>query len=79
MPRSGDPFESRNDRVYRIGQDRPVTIHIPMAVHPKFGEKTFDVTLDKMLERKRGMSRTLLAPPVSDADIADVFDSTVVT
>jgi hypothetical protein len=23
-----------NDRVYRMGQKRPVTIHVPMAVHP---------------------------------------------
>ena len=63
-----------NDRVYRIGQDKAVTIHIPMAVHPTLGNRTFDVTLHGMLERKREMSRNLLMPPVSDTDLKDMFD-----
>lgn len=62
-----------NDRVYRIGQERPVTIHVPMAVHPALGDKTFDVTLDRLLERKRAMSRNLLMPPVFDTDLDEVF------
>jgi len=62
-----------NDRVYRIGQERPVTIHVPMAVHPTLLEKTFDVTLDRLLEGKRRMSRNLLMPPVSDSDLDEVF------
>jgi len=62
-----------NDRVYRIGQERPVTIHIPIAVHPTLGDSTFDVTLDRLLESKRKMSRDLLMPPVSDADLDEVF------
>jgi hypothetical protein len=65
-----------NDRVYRIGQNKPVTIHIPIAVHPVWGERTFDVTLDRLLTRKRTMSRTLLAPPVSEQDLGDVFSAT---
>ena len=66
-----------NDRVYRIGQDKPVTIHIPIAVHPFWKERSFDVTLDRLLHRKRTMSRTLLAPPVSERDLNDVFDATI--
>ncbi|CAO4164050.1 DEAD/DEAH box helicase [Methylorubrum populi] len=62
-----------NDRVYRIGQERPVTIHVPIAVHPALGDKTFDVTLDRLLERKRAMSRNLLMPPVFDTDLDEVF------
>jgi hypothetical protein len=62
-----------NDRVYRIGQERPVTIHVPMAVHPRLGDKTFDVTLDRLLEGKRRMSRNLLMPPVIDSDLDEVF------
>ncbi len=62
-----------NDRVYRIGQERPVTIHVPMAVHPALGDKTFDVTLDRLLDGKRRMSRNLLMPPVSDSDLDQVF------
>jgi len=63
-----------NDRVYRIGQERAVTVHIPIAVHPALGDRTFDVTLHKLLERKRETSRNLLMPPVSDADLTDVFN-----
>lgn len=58
-----------NDRVYRIGQRRNVTIHIPMAVHPQLGDKTFDVTLHALLERKRRMSSNLLAPPVRGDEV----------
>jgi SNF2 family DNA or RNA helicase len=66
-----------NDRVYRIGQNRPVTIHIPISVHPDLGERTFDAALDRLLERKREMSRRLLAPPVSDRDLEEVFADTI--
>lgn len=66
-----------NDRVYRIGQERPVTIHVPMAVHPALGDRTFDVTLDRLLEGKRRMSRNLLMPPVSDGDLEQVFTMAV--
>lgn len=66
-----------NDRVYRIGQDKPVTIHLPMAVHPEFGDSSFDRTLDKLLTRKRELSRNMLAPPVSDGDVDDLFRATV--
>ena len=54
-----------------------MTIHIPMAVHPTLGNRTFDVTLHGMLERKREMSRKLLMPPVSDTDLKDMFDMSV--
>ena len=63
-----------NDRVYRIGQTRPVSIHVPLARHPKWGEKSFDISLDRLLLRKREMSKGLLTPPVSDADLDQVFE-----
>jgi len=66
-----------NDRVYRIGQDRPVTIHIPLAIHPTLGENSFDLKLDQLLERKRSLSRSMLLPPVSDGDIEELFGSAV--
>lgn len=66
-----------NDRVYRIGQNKSVQIHIPMAEHPVLGERTFDVTLDRLLTRKRALSRTLLAPPITDSDLGDVYREAV--
>jgi hypothetical protein len=62
-----------NDRVYRIGQDKPVTIHVPMAVHPSYKEKSFDLTLNGLLERKRSLSHGLLAPPESADDVDQLF------
>jgi SNF2 family DNA or RNA helicase len=61
-----------NDRVYRIGAKLPVTIHIPIAVHPRFGDDSFDVQLDRLIEHKRKISHGLLMPPVSDSDV-DAF------
>lgn len=66
-----------NDRCYRIGQNKPVTVHIPIAVHPAFGEASFDVTLDKLLENKRALSRHMLRPPVEDSDIDILFGEVV--
>ncbi|MBL4236829.1 DEAD/DEAH box helicase [Vibrio fluvialis] len=51
-----------SDRIYRIGQQKPVYIHYPMAVHPKYGEASFDIRLNELLERKRELSRNLLLP-----------------
>ena len=51
------------DRVYRIGQTRQVHVYFPMAIHPNYGEGSFDALLDKLLDRKRELSRRMLAPP----------------
>ncbi len=52
--------DQASDRVYRIGQTRPVHIYLPMATHPKF--PTFDVVLHELLERKRQLSQGTLFP-----------------
>src|SRR5690606_22193947 len=66
-----------NDRVYRIGQEKPVTVHLPLAVHPTFDEASFDLKLDQLLTRKRALSRDMLMPPVSDADAESLFGEAV--
>lgn len=66
-----------NDRCYRIGQHRPVTVHVPIAVHPHYGEASFDVKLDLLLENKRKLSRDMLMPPVADGDVQQLFGQTV--
>jgi SNF2 family DNA or RNA helicase len=66
------------DRVYRIGQTKTVQVHIPLAIHPRFQEHSFDVNLHALLERKRELSRSVLAPSVAtDQDMAHLFASTV--
>ncbi|MFQ3451785.1 DEAD/DEAH box helicase [Bradyrhizobium sp. UFLA01-814] len=66
-----------NDRAYRIGQTKPVNIHIPMATHPDLPNESFDEVLDRLLEAKRTLSRDMLAPPTSDGDIDSLFGETV--
>jgi HJR/Mrr/RecB family endonuclease len=53
------------DRVYRIGQAQTVHVYYPIAVHPHYGDGSFDVLLDKMLTEKRNLSIRMLLPPVN--------------
>jgi SNF2 family DNA or RNA helicase len=48
-------------RVLRIGQTRPVTIHLPLAVLPG-GGISFDQNLQALLERKRKLMHAALIP-----------------
>ena len=65
------------DRVFRIGQTRPVHVHVPMAVHPEFGEYSFDLKLHSLLEKKRSQNAAILAPTKWSADdIASLFNAT---
>ena len=66
-----------NDRAFRIGQTRAVTIHLPMAVFADQPEASFDRTLDALLQQKRALSREMLAAPVSANDTRDIFARTV--
>jgi len=61
--------DQASDRIYRIGQDRPVFIHYPLAVHPELKEDSFDVILNNILENKRKLrDKTLITLP----DISEV-------
>lgn len=69
--------DQATDRVYRIGQTRDVTVHIPLAIHPDpaLREASFDFKLDQLMERKRGLSSQLLMPGETDGDLDSLFDS----
>lgn len=54
--------EQCNDRIHRIGQQKPVEIHIPMAIHPRFQENSFDCTLHSLMVRKRHLASATLWP-----------------
>lgn len=51
-----------NDRAYRIGQGKDVSIYTPVARHPEIGDKSYDLVLDGILNRKRLLSRSLFVP-----------------
>ena len=62
-------------RVLRIGQTRPVTIHIPLAVLPT-GGTSFDQNLQTLLERKRNLMRAALIPTEeTDSEHREVLDA----
>ena len=50
------------DRVYRIGQKKPVFLHYPLAIHPTYGEQSFDCNLHRLLDKKRALSQGVLSP-----------------
>ena len=54
--------EQCNDRIHRIGQSRPVTIHVPMAIHGSFREHSFDCLLHSLMQRKRRLAEQALWP-----------------
>ena len=54
--------DQATDRVYRIGQTRPVKVYLPVLVHPDMA--SFDLVLYRLLEQKRGLQGALgLVPP----------------
>lgn len=54
--------EQCNDRVHRLGQTRPVSIHLPMAIHPSYREQSFDCLLQSLMTRKRRLASAALWP-----------------
>ena len=79
--------EQCNDRIYRIGQRRNVTVHLPLAIHPTYREGSFDCVLNDLMRRKTSLARAALWPPtdndfdngmlVTGVSGAEPFDPTV--
>ena len=70
--------EQCNDRVYRIGQEKPVTIHLLHAVHPEIREHSFDLNLHALLKRKKALCEAAFAPPVAtDGDLEALYRESV--
>ena len=66
------------DRVFRIGQRETVYVYMPIARHPEFGEYSFDIRLDSLMEGKRDMNRRVLAPTATTKeDVSSLYRSTV--
>ena len=65
-------------RALRIGQTRPVFVHIPLAVVAGRA-KSFDENLSALLDRKRKLMHETLMPAeaTADADRDELFRSTV--
>jgi superfamily II DNA or RNA helicase len=65
--------EQCNDRVHRLGQTRPVSVHLPMAIHPDYRENSFDCLLQSLMQRKRKLASSALWPMGdTDADVSEL-------
>jgi len=62
--------EQCNDRVHRIGQTRPVQVHVPMAIHPQYCAESFDCLLHNLMQRKRRLAGSALWPMGDTSDDA---------
>lgn len=70
--------DQSTDRCYRIGQQRPVNVYLPMALLPGGEEHSFDSRLHALLGQKRALSRDLLMPPaLSDEDARRLYEETI--
>jgi hypothetical protein len=72
--------DQATDRIYRIGQESPVHIHYPIAIHPDLKESCFDYNLHQLLDSKRKLStKVLIAAPdeggIMDALIGKTFNT----
>jgi hypothetical protein len=63
-----------NDRAYRIGQKKNVNVYTPVSKHPVNEIPSFDLVLDGILTRKRGLAESLFVPSeLSPDDFAEMF------
>lgn len=65
--------EQCNDRIHRIGQTRPVTVHVPMAIHPDYQHNSFDCLLHSLMIRKRRLASAALWPMGDTEDDASAL------
>jgi superfamily II DNA or RNA helicase len=61
------------DRAYRIGQSKNVTVYYLQAVHPLYGEGSFDCILDQLLSKKRALSTGMLMPTETGDELDAIF------
>jgi hypothetical protein len=61
------------DRAYRIGQTKDVKVYYLQAVHPLYGDGSFDCVLDQLLSRKRTLSRGMLVPLETGDELDEIF------
>ena len=57
------------DRVYRIGQTRPVHVYYPVSTHPEQAFPTFDEKLDDLLRVRKQLAAEFLTPMPGEDDL----------
>ena len=70
--------DQATDRVYRIGQTRPVHVYTPLAIHPRLQDASFDVRLHELITNKRHLSQSVLAPAgASEGELASLYQASL--
>lgn len=69
--------EQCNDRVHRIGQIKPVIVHVPMAIHPGYQQNSFDCILHSLMMRKRHLASSALWPMGDTSDDSERLQALV--
>ena len=54
--------DQSNDRIFRIGQNKPVFVYHLLGIHPYYQDTSFDVELHRLLEKKRQLREETLSP-----------------
>ncbi|GAB3188052.1 DEAD/DEAH box helicase [Nesterenkonia suensis] len=54
------------DRVYRIGQQKPVHVYLPMAIHPDPEIVSFDENLNHLMAEKTSLKDAVVVPEAVD-------------
>lgn len=72
--------DQSTDRAFRIGQKKTVHVYIPLALHPKYKDQSFDANLNRLLNNKRNLSMNALLPgTLSKEDMHSLFSDTLKT
>jgi SNF2 family DNA or RNA helicase len=72
--------DQSTDRAFRIGQKKTVHVYIPLALHPKYKDQSFDANLNRLLHNKRNLSMNALLPgTLSKEDMHSLFSDTLKT
>ena len=61
------------DRAYRIGQTKDVAVYYLQAIHPLYGDASFDRILDQLLLKKRQLSKGMLMPMETGDELDEIF------
>ncbi|MFC1234400.1 DEAD/DEAH box helicase [Vibrio sp. F74] len=71
--------DQSTDRAFRIGQKKDVNVYLPMAIHPKYKDGSFDANLNRLLTKKRHLSYNALMPgTISKDEMGDLISQNVV-
>lgn len=69
--------QQATDRAYRIGQNKDVNVYYPMAIVKEL--KTFDQTIDELLDRKSHLASATLFPTMrAEIKQQELYDSLII-